>query len=71
MFILFEKDTRKGVPYICNRYSKADNKYLKSYDPKQQSKQIIYLDTNNLYDYAMSSFFQQVNSNGWILKGFT
>ena len=41
MFILFEKDTRKGVPYICNRYSKADNKYLKSYDPKQQSKQII------------------------------
>ena len=29
---------------------------MKIYDPKQESKHIIYLDTNNLNDYAMSKF---------------
>ena len=33
---------RGEVSYISNRYSKASNKYLKSYDPKQESKHIIY-----------------------------
>ena len=47
---------RGGVSYIFKRYSKANKKYLKSYDPKQQSKHIIYLDTNNFYGYAMSKF---------------
>ena len=54
MYILLEKGTRGGVTYISNRYSKANNKYLKSYDPKQESKHII--DANNLYGYAMSKF---------------
>ena len=29
---------------------------MKSYDPRQESKHIIYLDTNNLYGYVMSKF---------------
>ena len=29
---------------------------MKSYDPKQESKHIRYLDANNLYGYAMSKF---------------
>ena len=29
---------------------------MKCYDPKQESKQIIYLDRNNLYGYAMYKF---------------
>ena len=57
MYIFFEKGTRGGISYIFNRYSKANNKYLKSYDPKQESKYKIFLDTNNLYGYAMSNFF--------------
>ena len=36
---------RGGVFYISKRYSKANNKYLKSYDPKQELKH-IYLDVN-------------------------
>ena len=41
MYIFFEKGMRGGVFNICNRYSKSSNKYLKSYDPKQESKHII------------------------------
>ena len=45
---------RCTVSYISNRYSQAKNKYLKYYDPKQESKHTIYLDAKNLYGYAMS-----------------
>ena len=53
MYIVFEKSIRDGISYISNRCSKANNKYLKSCEPKQESKHIIYLNTNNLYGYAM------------------
>ena len=39
-----------------NRSSKSNNKYLKSYDPNQESKHIIYLDANNLCGYTISKF---------------
>ena len=55
IYIFFVKGTRCGNSYISNRYSKASNKYLKSCDPKQESK--TYLDANNLYSYSMSNFF--------------
>ena len=59
MYIFFEKGTRGGISYISNRYRKANDNYLKSYDPRQESKHIIYLDKNNLYDY-------EISSNKWI-----
>ena len=52
MYKFFEKGMREGVSYISNRYSKPNNKYLKSYDPKEESKHSI----QNLYGYAMSKF---------------
>ena len=58
MRMFFGKGTRGGISYISNRYNKAKHKYLKSYDPKQESKHIINLDTS----YGLN-FFQQVDSN--------
>ena len=48
MYIFFEKGTGGGMSYISNRYSKTNNKYLKSDDPKQELKHITYLEANNL-----------------------
>ena len=55
MYLFFDKGERGGVSYISKRYSKANNMYLKSYDPKQESKH-IHLDKNNLYGYLMYKF---------------
>ena len=71
MYMFFERGTRGGVSYISNRYIKHNNKYLKSYDPNQESKHIINLDANNLYGYAMSKFLP-TNPFKWVdLKGWT
>ena len=56
MYILFEKGMRGAVFYISNRYRKTNNKYLKYFNPKQESKHTKYLDAKNLYGYAMSKF---------------
>ena len=55
-YIFFEKGVRGEVSYISNRYSKASIKYFKFYDPHLESKHIIYLGANSLYDYAMPKF---------------
>ena len=37
----FDKGRRGGVSCISNKYKKANNRYLKSYDPKQKSKHTL------------------------------
>ena len=58
MYIFFEKGTSGGFSFISQKYSKPNNKHLKFYDSKQESKHIICLDVNNLYGYVMSKFIQ-------------
>ena len=43
MYLLFEKCIKGGVSDISKRYSKANNKYLTSYNPKKQTKYNTYL----------------------------
>ena len=54
IYLFVQKGKRVDISYISKRYSKAINKYIKSYDDKKPSKNIICLDANYLYRWAMS-----------------
>ena len=54
--LFFEKEMKGGISYITKRYSKANNKYMKSYDPNKPSKYIPYLDVNKLSGLVMSQY---------------
>ena len=68
MFQFIEKGMHGGVSYIANRYGKANNKYMKEYNEKAPSKYIMYLDTNNLYSWAMSQYLPTDNLKWMIDK---
>ena len=53
MLMMVEKGIRGGVSMISTRYGKANNPYMKDYDPEKPNKFISYLDANNLYGWAM------------------
>ena len=53
-YLFIEKGLRGGNSYIAKRYSKANNEYLKDYNPKKPSAFISYLEMINLYGWAMS-----------------
>ena len=55
VFICWKK-MRGGISYISKRYSKANNKYMKSYDDSKPSKYIMNLDANDLYSWTMSQY---------------
>ena len=56
MHLFIKKGMRGGMPYISKRFSKANNKYMRSYDNNKPSKYITYLDANNLYGWRMSQY---------------
>ena len=56
MHMTFEKGIRGGISTITHRYSVGNNKYLSSCDSSKESRYIVYLDSNNLYGWAMSQY---------------
>ena len=55
-YLFVKKETRGDILYMVKRYSKANNKYMKSYDPNKRSYYITCLDANNLYSLGMSQY---------------
>ena len=62
MLLMVEKGIRGGICQTIQRYAKANNKYMKSYNKDEESLYIQYLDANNLYGWAMS---KKLPTNGF------
>ena len=56
MYLFIEKLLRGGISCIAKRHSKANNKYMKNYDPAKPSLYISYLDLNNLHGCGMIDY---------------
>ena len=51
--LFIEKGMRGGISITTHRYAKANNPYMKFYNPECDTTYIMYLDSNNLYGWAM------------------
>ena len=54
MLLMIEKGIRGGISNVFKKYAKANNRFMKNFDPTEKISFIVYLDANNLYGWAMS-----------------
>ena len=69
LYLFFSKSMKGGVYHISKRYNKINNKYLKPYDQKLESKHNIYLDATNLHVYEKSKFLL-TSGFKWVAPNF-
>ena len=67
MILMTEKGIRGGISQSTYRHAKANNRYMKNYNKNIESLYIEYLDTNNLYGWAMTQKLH-VKDFKWIKK---
>ena len=73
MYLFVEKGLRGGISMVSHRHAIANNQYMQNFDPSQPDSYLLYLDSNNLYGWAMSQpmptgGFQWVNYTDQILE---
>ena len=56
---------RGGICHSIHRYAKANKNLMKNYEKNIESSYLMYLDANNLYEWAMS---QKLPVNGFKWK---
>ena len=62
MLLMFERGIRGGITQVVRKYALANNKYVgDKFNPNEDTTYLQYLDTNNLYCWAM---FQLEDLNG-------
>lgn len=61
MFLFIRRAMRGGVTQINQKLAYCNNKYLKNYNPSQETSYIIYLDCNGLYSSVMNMALPQKN----------
>ena len=55
MLLMFERGIRGGITQAVRKHAAANNPYMgDKFDPDENTTYLQYLDTNNLYDWAMS-----------------
>ena len=55
MLLMFEHGIRGGITQAVRKYPAANNPYMgDKFDPNKDTTYLQYLDTNNLYGWAMS-----------------
>ena len=54
MLLMAEKGIRGRICHAIHKHTKANNKYIKNYYKNIESSYLMYLDANNLYEWAMS-----------------
>ena len=62
ILLMAEKGIKDGKYDAIHRYTEANNKHMKDYDENIDSSNLVYLDANNLYEWAMP---QKLPANGF------
>ena len=65
MLLIVEEGIRGGICHSIHRHAKANNKYMKNNNKNEESLYIQYLDSNNLYGWALSQKLP-VNGFKWV-----
>ena len=73
IYLFVEKGLRGGISMVSHRHAQANNPQMQNYNPDQPTSFLQYLDSNNLYGWAMSQYlptgsFQLVNYTDQILE---
>ena len=63
MLLIIEKRIWGEICHAIHHYTKANNKYTKTFNQNKESLYFMYLDADNLYGWAMSQKLPVCNFN--------